>query len=90
MDIAARYGGEELAIIVPESTPSEAVLLAQRIREKISKIQFSSYSVTVSIGVCHSSLDIKTTNDIINRADEALYEAKQSGKNCVVVFKEER
>ncbi|QOY51813.1 GGDEF domain-containing protein [Candidatus Sulfurimonas baltica] len=87
MDTAARYGGEELAIIVPESTPSEAVLLAQRIREKISKIKFSSYSVTVSIGVCHSSLDIKTTNDMISRADEALYEAKQSGKNRVVVFK---
>lgn len=86
MDIAARYGGEELAIIIPESTPDEAVLLAQRIRKKISKIKFSSFSVTVSIGVCHSSLDIKTINDIIKGADEALYKAKESGKNCVIVF----
>ncbi len=86
MDIAARYGGEELAIIVPESTPKEAVLLAQRVRKKIAKIKFSSYSVTVSIGVCHLSSDIQTTNDIISGADEALYEAKRSGKNCVVVF----
>lgn len=87
MDTAARYGGEELAIIVPESTPDEAVLLAERIRKKISMIKFSSYSVTVSIGVCHSSLDIKTMKDIINGADKALYEAKRSGKNRVVVFK---
>ena len=87
MDTAARYGGEELAIIVPESKPKEAVLLAQRIRKKISEIKFSGFSVTVSIGVCHSSLDIKSTNDIIDRADKALYEAKQSGKNRVVVYK---
>lgn len=90
MDIAARYGGEELAIIVPESTSNDAVLLAQRIREKISKIEFASFSVTVSIGICHSSLDIRDINDIISRADKALYDAKLSGKNRVVVFKEEQ
>lgn len=87
MDTAARYGGEELAIIVPDSTPNDAVLLAERIRKSISKIKFSNFSVTVSIGVCHSSLDMKTMKDIINGADEALYEAKRSGKNRVVVFK---
>lgn len=90
MDIAARYGGEELAIIVPESTLNDAVLLAQRIREKISKIEFAGFSVTVSIGICHSSLDIRGINDIISRADKALYDAKLSGKNRVVVFKEEQ
>lgn len=90
MDIAARYGGEELAIIVPESTLNDAVLLAERIREKISKIEFASFSVTVSIGICHSSLDIRGIDDIISRADKALYDAKLSGKNRVVVFKEEQ
>lgn len=90
MDIAARYGGEELAIIVPESRPNDAVLLAQRIREKISKIEFASFSLTVSIGICHSSVDIRDINDIISRADKALYDAKLSGKNRVVVFKEKQ
>lgn len=90
MDIAARYGGEELAIIVPESTPNDAVLLAQRIREKISKLEFANFSVTVSIGICHLSLGIRDISDIISRADKALYDAKLSGKNRVVVFKEEQ
>lgn len=89
MDTAARYGGEEFAIIVPESVPDEAVSLAQRIRKEIAKLRFSAYSVTVSIGVCHLTSDIKSMKDIINRADKALYKAKQSGKNQVVVFKEE-
>ncbi|QSZ42144.1 diguanylate cyclase [Sulfurimonas aquatica] len=86
MDIAARYGGEELSIIVPQSLPKETLLFAQRIREKISKIEFSGFSVTVSIGVCHSSSDIKNTDEFISRADKALYEAKRTGKNRVVEF----
>lgn len=90
MDIAARYGGEELSIIIPESMPNDALLLAERIREKISRIKFPNFSVTVSIGVSNSSLDITSTNDIINRADEALYEAKRFGKNRVVVFKDKQ
>lgn len=90
MDLAARYGGEELAIIVPELMPNDAVLLAERIRKKISIIKFSNFSVTVSIGVCHSSSDIKTINNFIDRADKALYEAKRSGKNRVVVFQNEQ
>lgn len=90
MDTAARYGGEELAIIVPESTPDEVESLAERIRKKISEIKFSSFSVTVSIGICHFTLDIKTTKNLIDGADKALYEAKRSGKNHVVVFKSDQ
>lgn len=87
MDIAARYGGEEIAVIAPESTPHEVVLLAERIRKKISKVQFSGFSVTVSIGVSQASPERKTNEKIINAADEALYDAKLSGKNRVVVHK---
>lgn len=85
MDLAARYGGEEIAVILPESTQENAVLLAERIREKISKLEFADFSVTVSIGVSHASKNLNTADLLVKAADEALYEAKRLGKNQVVV-----
>jgi len=51
MDVAARYGGEEMAVIIPDTDIKEAFKAAERIRKKISKLEFEGFSVTVCIGV---------------------------------------
>ena len=88
MDFAARYGGEELAIIAPESTLNETLLIAERIRKKVSLLKFSNFSISVSIGISQTNSNIKAMTDLIKTADEALYNAKRSGKNKVVVYKD--
>lgn len=85
MDTAVRYGGEEMAILMPKISFNKAHDVAQRIREAIEKIQFGDFSVTVSIGVSQTSNLIKTPEKLIRSADDALYEAKAKGKNQVVL-----
>lgn len=95
VDIAARYGGEEIAIITPSSNIDQAMVLAQRLRARIEQcdipIQCSvlqSLKVTVSIGV--STLKVKPNNTcetMIEDADQALYRAKKEGKNLALAAK---
>jgi two-component system cell cycle response regulator len=87
MDIVARYGGEEIAIIMPGLELSQSLLIAERIREQITSIRFDAFSVTASIGIGHTSKDKTTPQKLVNEADAALYRAKHKGKNRVVVFK---
>jgi len=87
-DFVARYGGEEFVLLLPETSEEDAWLLAQRIRQNIQKIIFSfqgkRFNVTASIGVASLRPDPFTPADVlINRADEALYLAKNSGRNMV-------
>jgi diguanylate cyclase (GGDEF)-like protein len=92
IDIAARYGGEEFAIILPETDLESATAVANRIRKKIEEFKFPGQTdplhVTISIGVAQydpeRDLDKR---DLIERADKALYKAKNSGRNCVAAFK---
>jgi diguanylate cyclase (GGDEF)-like protein len=86
MDTAARYGGEELVIIMPNTTLKQAYRIADRIRADISKLEFDSFSIKVSIGVSQTDENINSTKKLIKTADEALYEAKNSGKNKVVRY----
>lgn len=85
-DIAARYGGEEMSIILPRTDMEAAIIAAERIRRSIEKdiVEYESkkMSVTVSIGITEMdhSTD-KTNNDLILRADKALYLAKENGRN---------
>jgi diguanylate cyclase (GGDEF)-like protein len=89
-DVVARYGGEEMAIILPETDKKGAVCLAENIRKEIEQNIFSfddsKIEVTVSIGVAFFSGE-KNKNDIdlIKEADAALYRAKQNGRNQVVI-----
>lgn len=87
-DIAARFGGEEFAIILPGTTLDQASEAAERIRQGCADISFTdelaSLSLTVSLGVAafpHSS--IRHIDDLIREADYALYRAKRSGRNRV-------
>ena len=89
-DIAARYGGEEFLMILPQSNAQGAFKIAERVREEIMKMSFvgndSKFSVTTSCGVAELNRDyIKNTDQLINVADNAMYEAKNSGRNKTII-----
>lgn len=86
-DLVCRYGGEELAIILPETDLKGAMITAERIRHQIESLQvkFSgeTISVTASLGVSSFIPNTnKTPNLLIELADNALYQAKNDGRNC--------
>jgi diguanylate cyclase (GGDEF)-like protein len=86
-DVAARIGGEEFALLLPETTAEIAQMIAQRIRHMIRdrSLPVSIPNVTVSIGVASAPAGGSGVEDLMVEADEALYEAKGSGRDCVVV-----
>ena len=88
-NIAARLGGEEFAILVPGVTVKEAEIIANRLRTTIENRNFVSLDkdirTTASFGVTGVHID-DTIDSILERADQALYEAKKQGKNRVVVI----
>lgn len=85
MDLAARYGGEEMAVIIPRVDIEQTFKAAQRIRKTIEEIQFKDFFVTVSIGLSQTNRRIDTPDKLINAADSALYRAKNKGKNQVIM-----
>jgi len=87
MDIACRYGGEELSVIMPNTKLLDAEFIAERIRQKISEYDFGDFKVTVSIGVSIFQAEDEKISDLVFLADEALYQAKENGKNRVVTSK---
>jgi diguanylate cyclase (GGDEF)-like protein len=88
MDTLARFGGEEFACLLPETMLHDAGALADRIRHVISTLSFavdgSRFSVTVSIGVAQWDIN-ETIESVIQRADLALYKAKDAGRNCIAL-----
>ena len=93
-DIVARYGGEEFLILAPSTDAEAAYNLAERIRENTEKHNFEingsdlekrSVCVTVSAGVAQLAAHGITGDQLVNFADEALYRAKHSGRNCVML-----
>lgn len=87
-ELFARYGGEEFTVVLPETTAEGAVRLADRLVSVVHQTPFQyegkSFPVTISAGVA-STLGEKTVTpaELIRRADEKLYEAKNAGRNCV-------
>jgi diguanylate cyclase (GGDEF)-like protein len=86
-DICCRYGGEEFAVILPLTNTSETVSLAERLRVKIKQSMPCDRKITVSIGITSCGENRNTPYSFIKRADDALYEAKSSGKNRVIARK---
>jgi diguanylate cyclase (GGDEF)-like protein len=90
-DLPARYGGEEFAVLAPRTDVEGAVLLGEKVRAVVSRARFlgieltdsNGLDVTVSVGVSVYAGDAKR---FFNEADRALYQAKGSGKDCVIVF----
>jgi diguanylate cyclase (GGDEF)-like protein len=89
-DIACRYGGEELVVIMPDTPIERAVTVAWQIRAAIEAMQVIAQgvplgAVTVSIGVAVSRGDVPGAEDLLRSADAALYNAKRTGRNRVCV-----
>lgn len=92
-DSMARFGGEEFVVLLPGLALIEAVQVAERLRhclaslKQLPNIQPVLPSVTISLGVAQLSVDNQLT-DLLNKADKALYQAKQQGRNCVCVHQQ--
>ena len=88
-DIAVRYGGEEFVIILPSTSKEQASNLAERVRMSVENTNIpyrnEVINVTVSIGVSEFSEGSKSISESIKQADEAMYQAKTNGRNCIVV-----
>ena len=86
-EVFARYGGEEFVIALPETPLEGGVSLAQNLRARVAEHTFvfqgERIPVTVSIGAAVLSPDDKTATELVQRADEKLYEAKRGGRNRV-------
>jgi diguanylate cyclase (GGDEF)-like protein len=84
IDSFGRYGGEEFIVLLPETNPSEAMVVAERIRAAVATPnELPAY--TVSIGVTTRSYGDTTVDELLARADKALYQAKANGRNRVEI-----
>ncbi len=84
-DVAARFGGEEFVILLPDCTQAAAQQRAERLLSDLRELRPANISVTASIGVsAQGSSQIMGFDELFKMADEAVYEAKQSGRNKVV------
>jgi diguanylate cyclase (GGDEF)-like protein len=88
-DSFGRFGGEEFVVFLPETDIDEAQIVAERIRENLYNksitVEDKQVSITVSVGVSSYSLGDKNIDVILQRADQALYQAKNQGRNRVIV-----
>ena len=82
-DILFRYGGDEFVAILPLTDIQQAILAAERIHEEAAKSQTIPW--TVSIGIAELTSEHDTIEDLLTRTDNALYQAKLSGKNKTVI-----
>ncbi len=91
IDTAARYGGDEFAVILPNTSLSDATVVAERMVEVVSRspISWKREQISLSISVGLGQFDADTNpEDITSRSDQALYTAKEAGKNTVRVFQQ--
>ncbi len=94
-DVAARYGGEEFCILLPQTPVQEAIVIAERMRQRVASTHYPHGktqpfgSVTVSIGVSAFAKYIDTMDRVIGAADRALYNAKNQGKNQIDIYQED-
>jgi diguanylate cyclase (GGDEF)-like protein len=96
VDIVVRYGGEEFALILPETTKEGAMVISERIREKVQRSKYPNGEkqplkrFTLSGGVATLKVDASTASDLVKKADQALYRAKSRGKNQTALYEDER
>lgn len=90
-DIIGRYGGEEFIVLVSDADKNKACIMAEKIRSNVEKAKIlgDKRKITISIGVAMSNHERMNSEEIVNRADQALYRAKHEGKNRYVLWSEE-
>jgi len=103
VDVFGRYGGDEFIVLLPQTSAQEVLPLAERICAKVASLRIETdkgpLTITLSLGIAqtihHDVLELgyipqpDSVEDLFLRADRALYEAKQSGRNCTIIFAEE-
>lgn len=93
-DLLYRYGGEELIMIMPETNIEGAIIPVQRLRRMVEDYDFEyngvKTKVTVSIGLTMNYQELNSPAEILKSADEALYKAKESGRNRVVLYEQQQ
>ncbi|MFT5450717.1 MAG: diguanylate cyclase [Enterobacterales bacterium] len=89
-DFSGRYGGEEFVIILTNVTERSARIFSERLRNSIEKmlVKYNDFelSITISLGLAELTTDCKSTKEWLERADKALYNAKESGRNKSVLY----
>ncbi|MDD5504379.1 MAG: sensor domain-containing diguanylate cyclase [Candidatus Omnitrophica bacterium] len=90
IDIMGRYGGEEFSVLLPQTTKNGAFIVGERLRKAVSSSGINAYDekidVNISIGIATYPDDADEINQLMDRADQMLYKAKDSGRNKVVVY----
>ena len=93
-DIACRYGGEEFCILLPQTSLTEAGVIAERMRQRVAEADYPYGKtqplgvVSISVGISTFARDIDTAEKVISAADRALYNAKSQGKNRIEFYVE--
>ncbi|WXL25610.1 diguanylate cyclase [Ectopseudomonas mendocina] len=87
IDSLGRYGGEEFLVVLPDCNAEQARLVIDEIRQRFAELQFTAaeqhFSVTLSAGICSTEQGVAEPSELLDRADKALYQAKNSGRNRV-------
>jgi diguanylate cyclase (GGDEF)-like protein len=88
-DLLGRIGGEEFIVLLPNTSPDAALLVAERLRDSVHRLDLSDIAenlgVTISLGLAMLRTQDDGVHDVIDRADAALYRAKEAGRNRVAV-----
>ena len=80
-----RWGGEEFMVLTDIQTLPELQAMAEKIRRQVEKTPMAGHKVTCSLGLTLWKTEADTTSALFKRADDALYQAKNNGRNCVMV-----
>ena len=87
VDVVARYGGDEFVIMIPEAAQDAAYILSKRLRKQFAELRLENLPpITISIGIATYPLDGTELEDLIKKADSAMYAAKNAGRNQVVKY----
>jgi diguanylate cyclase (GGDEF)-like protein len=87
VDVIARYGGEEFVIMIPEAAKDAAYILSERLRKQFAGLKLENFpQITISLGIATYPYDGTELEDLIKKADAAMYAAKRAGRNKVVKY----
>lgn len=91
VDLAARYGGEEFVVVMPDTSLADSMIIAERLRHTVCDQPFilsdgTELNITVSLGLANLIDGMETAGDLLEQADSALYQAKNEGRNRVVIY----